>query len=146
GLRGGGLLVAAVLGDPARDGAGDRLEVLVVGAVVHAEPVAPGRALGLADQGHAAAVVARRDRGQDLVARGAEPVQRIPAPERLLAVRIRAHDLGAYLQAVARAAHVVHAGQFADRGVEQVEGLAGFQRDLDLALVAIGEGFAVHPP
>src|SRR5688572_31995862 len=48
------------------DGAGDRLGVLEVRAVVDAQQVAPRARLGLADQQHAAAVGVGRDRREDL--------------------------------------------------------------------------------
>ena len=67
-LLGGRLLAAAHFGDAARDGAADRLRILEVGAVVHGEPVAPGAALGLADEVHGAGVRVRRDGREDLVA------------------------------------------------------------------------------
>ena len=57
----------------------------------------------------------------------------------MLAVGARARHLGLDLQAVARALHLLDPGQFADRGVQQVEGLAGFQRDLDQPLLPVAE-------
>ncbi len=139
GVRGAGLLAAAQRADAAGDRAHDRLGVLVVGAVVDQEPVAPRGIFGFADQGGAAAVLAGRHRRLQLVARQAEPQQRVPAPQRVLAVGARARHLGLHLQAVARALHLFDAGQFADRRVQQVEGFAGFQRDLDQPALAIAE-------
>ena len=146
GLGGLGLLVAATLGDAAADRAGDRLGVLEVGAVVDQEPVAPRRAFRLADQRHAAAVVAGRDRREDLVARDAEPRQRVPASADPLDIDVGAADLGAHLQAVARALDLGDARQFADRRVEQVERLAGLQRNLHLPALAVGERGLVDAP
>jgi hypothetical protein len=139
GLLRGGLFVAAVLGHAAGDGAGDGLGVLQIGAVVHLEPVAPRTALRFAHQGHAAGAVARRHRGQDLVALDMDPVQRIEAPRALVAVGIETGDLGTHLQAVACALDFFRTRQFANGGVDQVEGFAGLQRNLDLPALAVGQ-------
>ena len=40
---------------------------------------------------------------------------------------------------LSRALSTFRARQFADGGVDQVEGLAGFERDLDLPALAVGE-------
>ncbi len=142
GLRGGVAFVAAALGDAAGDGAGDRVGVLEVGAVVDAEPVAPCTAFRLADQGDAAGAVDGRDRGEDLVARVAEPLHRVEATQgRLVAVGDRAQHLRSHLQAVACALDVLRARQFADGGIEQVEGLACLERNLDLAALAVAQAF-----
>jgi hypothetical protein len=45
---------------------------------------------------------------------------------------------------LSRAAGRKRARQFADRRIEQVEGFTGFERNLDLAALAIAERFAVR--
>ena len=60
----------------------------------------------------------------------------------MLAISAWADHLGLDLQAVARAFDLLNARQFAYRRIQQVEGLAGLERDFDQALLAIVEGFA----
>ena len=142
-LLGGALFVAAALGDSPRDRAGDRLGILEVGAVVDAEPIGPRAGFRFADQGDAAGAVDGLDGGGHLVAEAAEPVGRIQAREAAAPVHVRPPDLGAQLQAVACAFDFLAARQFADGRVEHVEGLAGFERDLDLPPLAAAQGALV---
>ena len=144
------LLVAAHLGDAARDRAADRLRVLEVRAVVHGEPVAPRAALGLADEVHGARLGMRRDGREDLVPLRAEPPDHALQERHRAAVGIDATHLRADLQAVARALHVLDVGQLADRRVEDGERPTGVHRHLDLPALAVGEragvGAAVDEP
>ena len=145
GLLRGSLFVAAVLGHAAGDGAGDGLGIFQVGAVVHLEPVAPCTAFRLAHQAHAADAVARRHRGQDLVALDVDPVQRIEPTRCLVAVRVEAGDLGPNLQAVARAFYFFRTWQFADGRVHQVERFARFQWHFHLPCMPVGQRAAINP-
>src|SRR5690606_15664301 len=134
-------LAAPVFGNAASDGAGDRLGRLQVAAVVDAQPVGPGRALRLAGQGDAGRVAAGRHGSDDHVVAATElavdPVHRVEAVVR--AVRVGALDAGAYAQAAGGRFDVDRARQFAQRGVEQAEGLVGGEGHLDLAALAVAQ-------
>ena len=78
-------------------------------------------------------------RGQDLVTGHAKPQQRVVAPHWRFTVGAWATELGLDLQAVAGALDFFDARQLADRGIQQVERFAGFERDLDLSALAVAE-------
>src|SRR6185437_15892928 len=103
GLGGGQLLAAAAFGHAAGEGTGDRVGIDQVAAVVHPEPVAPGAAFRFAHERDAAAAVARRHRGEDLVAPAAQPAEGVEPAEHGAAIGIGTAHLGADLQAVAGA-------------------------------------------
>ncbi len=145
GLHGVGLFLAPALADPACDRTDDGFGVFQVGAVVHLQQIAPGAGFRLAQQRHAATAGARRDGGEDLVALGAEPVEHVVSRRAVVAIGIHALELGLDLQAVARAFQFLHPRQFAHRRFDQQEGFVGLQRNLDPAVLAVGQGVVIQP-
>ena len=138
-----GLLAAAPLRHPARDRARHRFRVFQVAAMVDEEPVGPGIARRLADQGHAARLAIRRDGGEDLVRPRLQESQQAHAGQTRVRVRRRPAHASLHLEAVPRAFNHFAARQFADGRVDHVEHLARLKRDLDLAPLAARQGAGV---
>ncbi|KAG1197876.1 hypothetical protein G6F35_012717 [Rhizopus arrhizus] len=144
GLFGGGLLVAALVGNPPADRAGNRFGIFVVAALIQCQQVGPPTGIGLEQQGDGAGALARGDRGQHAVALDRQPRRQVPA-RRLAAVpQIDAAHIGAHLQAACRAFHLFHPRQFAHGRLDHRERMAGIHRQFDLPALAPRQGGAIE--